>query len=111
MSTDRVTEIRGRLDAATEGPWAELDGRGQDQPGRILVSAENSERLVAECLWSRADAGLIANAPADLAALLAAVDAVLALHDGWEHDAPDPLVLLLVKRTREAVTEALGADR
>jgi hypothetical protein len=82
---DRTAEIRARLDAATPGPWKaqDYDDNPGDEGCAILGKTSNTMRsfVLAYSLpypWhdqkaTEADAALIANAPADLAYLLARV--------------------------------------
>lgn len=70
----RLEEIRGRWTAATPGPWFAVRyyvGAGEDQgdPDAEIATA-----------GSKTDAAAIAHAPADIAALTAAVEGALALH-------------------------------
>lgn len=67
--SDRLSEIEGRLAAATPGPWEAVtdnDRRSKEHS----VWSEGSSDYVAEWVATRPDADLIANAPADLAALV-----------------------------------------
>ena len=78
--TQRLEEIALRLEKATPGPWqiGYTDGSGKlDLDEReFCVSAGKSIPVIHANLWSdndeenSANAGLIANAPADLALLL-----------------------------------------
>lgn len=64
--SDRLTEIRARLDAATPGPWHKHD----DEPW-VTNSATPPMRIIATGLrGQRENADLIAHAPADIAWLL-----------------------------------------
>jgi len=88
ITPTRIAEIRARLEAATPGPW-EWTGNALDQsenPYQEVISTEVS--CGAYCLggmWAPGidedDKALIANAPADLADLLAALDAAQAERD------------------------------
>lgn len=67
---DRLQEIRARLDAATPGPWhvhpvGSIEVRRLDYSGFVVARANHDD-----------DADLIAHAPADLAWLLAEIDAL-----------------------------------
>lgn len=86
--TDRLAEIEARLSAATPGPWewvpsavyaaSHVLGGAGEQGFPVLRTAASG--------WAiPADAELIAHAPADLAALVAVVREVAALHqrDTW----------------------------
>lgn len=82
MTADRRADIRARLDAATPGPWearqnihAEFTVHEVRRPGTFgLVASPNYGRDD----YGRADAELIAHAPADLAWLLDDADAARA---------------------------------
>jgi len=78
-----LAPIRERLAAATPGPW--FQGRASDRYENTRevysereVSATSED--VATFIHHPEDAALIANAPTDLARLLAAIEAVAALH-------------------------------
>lgn len=77
----RLAEIRARVEAATEGPWtAEYSG---EQGNCVLPPGYRSTReavAVTRLLSAQADAEFIAHARTDLPALLATVEAVMALH-------------------------------
>jgi len=86
-TSDRISEIRARLDAATPGPW-HLDDMSElrDAEDRPLVRGYEGEGG-AHAFWeqpanrdSDADAQLVVHAPDDLAWLLDVVDRVRALH-------------------------------
>mgnify|MGYP000676824464 CR=1 FL=1 len=74
---ERIAEIRARVDAATPGPWDER--RQDDYACSAYYSIWGGETEVIATDWNdvqypptrRADCDLIANAPADLAYLLA----------------------------------------
>ena len=74
---DRLQEIRARLDAATPGPWVvKPPGEGKSSSG--------IRRGALDIAWSvtaREDADLIANAPADIAWLLAEVERLQRAND------------------------------
>lgn len=68
--TDRLQEIRARLNAATPGPWHRHD----DEPW-VTNSATPPMRIIATGLrGQRENAELIAHAPADIAWLLDEVE-------------------------------------
>lgn len=69
----QLDEMRARLAAATPGPWADALGKTFKAVGSV------------------ADARLIVNAPTDMGKLIAAVDAVLALHTPNAGHNPDCL--------------------
>ena len=83
-----LDEIRGRLEAAAPGPWfwdEKYDPFREGDSGLALTNAEGTEIVGAynhHCCSFRADpdvneesAPLIANAPTDIARMLAALDA------------------------------------
>jgi len=81
MTESELNAIRARLDAATPGPWR-VSTRGYDvvageQENRTRVCASPNNLSLPEG-WERwmNNAELIANAPSDLAALLARVDSL-----------------------------------
>lgn len=113
MTPDQRAAIRARLDAATPGPWG-----GHLSRGAIYAVDENGDRrrrgqrpvgdeypLVARVGVGH-DAALIANAPADLAALLAYVAQLEGLLRDLCHDS---LAAAEVLRLREVVGEIAAA--
>lgn len=80
MTPSELAAIEARLRAATPGPWAEVTTE-DSSCGRVYAIGRNDEALVAcvscndfECHpMCDADAEFIANAPTDIAALLAEV--------------------------------------
>lgn len=109
----RLQDIRARLAAATPGPWTwdrsnEKDEWGDCGPHLVSVETEHHvwthpatgakreydipvHQIITASGFDassigveNADADLIAHAPADLAALTAALDAVLSLHRDYE---------------------------
>lgn len=81
-TTDRLAEIETRLSAATPGPWEHVER--QFDAGRIREhSVETHHHVIADDL-SLNSAELIAHAPTDLAALVAVVREVEALHQPFE---------------------------
>lgn len=85
--TDRLQEIRARLDAATPGPWEVLEEsfdytsvRTSDYSGTYAVVYSDEGRPV-----HRPDADLIAHAPGDIAYLLDRVEKYRAQleAEGW----------------------------
>jgi hypothetical protein len=82
--------IQNRLNAATPGPW-HLD---RDEPGEVasVVAYARNDGVtigtyVADTVEEDGDAVFIANAPTDQARLLAAVQAVTAIHEQDTYDA------------------------
>jgi len=79
--TDRLDEIAGRADAATEGPWSVYD-RGVGC--HIALDDGVGDRILPEGfrtdIGRNEDAAFIAAARTDIPALVAALRAVLALH-------------------------------
>ena len=74
----RLAEIRARVEAATEGPWSVYRG---DRIGTYVTRPDLAGVAREWSLtWSDADAEFIAHSRTDLPALLAAVEAVRALH-------------------------------
>ena len=69
--SDRLKEIRARLDAATPGPWQPVYINGRESPGVRRVVPESAER------------DLIAHAPADIAWLLEEVDNLNTTLNEW----------------------------
>lgn len=90
--SDRLSEIEERLADATPGPWEVEEKfsltsiRMQDPTARLgfRLVAQVPRRIVGE----NADAELIANAPADLAALVKFAREVKALAEGLEDQPP-----------------------
>ena len=82
--SDRIAEIRARLDAATPGPWHKHD----DEPW-VTNSATPPMRIIATGLRGQPEnADLIAHAPADIAWLLDEVERVTLERDiakKWFH--------------------------
>ena len=76
----RFDEIRARLRKATPGPWhPNPDGTGEEGDGCVWFEDANLGRVDVICgtaFWNKADADLIAHAPADLAYLLEIIDAL-----------------------------------
>lgn len=94
---DRIDAIRARLNAATPGPWAiwhDLDHQGfttvgdADSYEEILAHGECEESNPTAHVYVEEDADLIANAPADIAFLLAELDAARGrLAEAWDEGA------------------------
>lgn len=109
-----IDPIRARLAAATPGPW-EIIGGGEYLTGVDIHvgSAEGGVRI--------RDAEFIAAAPADIARLLAAVEALEKIarelvseitgNDGLEDEAQDELRSCAAKRIRAAIASALEGNR
>ena len=70
--SERLDEIAARLAAATPGPWVD-GGRGcvETVPEFDLDRFDIMPETIARCELQYEDAALIANAPADIAWLLA----------------------------------------
>lgn len=87
MTDERLAAIRARLDAATPGPW--LIKADQPYPQRICAN-DDGLVLIAETFtdpaWPPADADLIANAPTDLADLIAEVERLRYLDEQFPCD-------------------------
>lgn len=73
-----LTAIKARLAAATPGPWRKGDGRSGRSPATIYASSS----VVVYLVDNPRDRILIANAPTDLAALVAEVERLRAVLDG-----------------------------
>ena len=79
--------IQARLDAATPGPWEMRQCSPCTERGRLEVNIWDKDGNFLIANWcdddpyEPADAEFIANAPTDTARLLAAVQAVVALHE------------------------------
>lgn len=98
MNGGDLAAIRARIDAATPGPWLthEMGGKvwvGNQADGRkhglwdIVYATDYLTDCTQEAAGRyRADADLIANAPADLAALLAEVERLTAERDQLMRD-------------------------
>lgn len=73
MTPEALEAIRARLAAATPGPWTlpYHDGALAGPHGASLLGLDVDGMAI---VWARADAELIAHAPADIAALLAEVE-------------------------------------
>lgn len=80
MSTldERLAEIRARTEGLVPGPWTWSVGgvEALDYDGEPVMIFEREDRHVT----TRNDAAFVAHARTDVPALLAAVDAVLAVH-------------------------------
>lgn len=111
-------QIRGRLAAATPGPWRwdeKFDPDKDGDTGLALTNESGVEIIGAynyHCCAYRDDpnvdessAEFIAHAPTDVRKLLAALDAVEALADKWESDFPSK-----ASELRAAITTALKGE-
>ena len=76
--------IKGRLGAATPGPWAHYGDLGHEI---YPIHGEEPETVAGE-VPRVADATFMAAAPVDVARLTRAVEAVLELADTWQQDFP-----------------------
>jgi hypothetical protein len=86
--TDRISEIRARLEKATSGPWKVVDdpssmmwdvavtnhNPGEDDFRGIIASLSQTNQIPAD--EQEANGTLLANAPADIAYLLDRVEAL-----------------------------------
>ena len=82
--------IRARLAAATPGPWDSVQDTYRSVPMHRIGSESTGSDVAQVVLFGghdAADAEFIANAPTDIAKLLAALDAVEALAADWSVDA------------------------
>jgi hypothetical protein len=110
--TDRLDEIEGRLNAATDGPWTArqdfIDG-GVPDCSKTLNGGERGDYIgtIALRYDGAADAEFIAAAPTDMAALLGALRATLAECDATDTETDEALQGDLVNRIRTAINEAL----
>ncbi len=88
VSDERRKEIRERLEAATPGPWEtgyEEHVTGDDEYVERWVESGGHRILVLDPLNDgSANQNLIANAPADIAYLLAEVDRLEREVEAWE---------------------------
>jgi hypothetical protein len=89
VTDDEMSAIRGRLAASTPGPWEASMRTVWDVTGSKAI-ADIPPHVLTEPDEREANAVLIANAPSDLAALLARVDDLKA-----ENDQLRPLLDLL----------------
>lgn len=78
-TTDRLDKIEERLANATPGPW-ERDQFGPEDDSARFIGSPSTGRIVVFEAATAGNADLIAHAPTDLAALLAVVREVEALH-------------------------------
>jgi len=89
----RLEMIRRRADAATDGPWSRHDfgHAGEQEPSSIVVHTGafdhaailEGQTVIASMMWDSqedANAEFIARSRGDVPALLAAVEAVRAIH-------------------------------
>ena len=83
MDAKRLSEIKARLAAATPGPWrqaidddAPRDIVATSNPRTSLLCIKENDRNCMAVIYKEADAALIANAPQDLADLIAALEAI-----------------------------------
>lgn len=73
-----LNAIKARLAAATPGPWR----RGDNRDGRGSATIYARRVVVVRYVDNARDAILIANAPTDIAALIAEVERLRAVLDG-----------------------------
>lgn len=81
-----LDQIRARLEAATPGPW-HVDGEPYEVKSLVQYAREGEVIVgtyISDVVERDEDATFIANAPTDIARLLAALDAVHALASDLE---------------------------
>jgi hypothetical protein len=102
MNADELAAIRRRLDAATPGPWRGAGDKVRATAAAALIednilvaySTGHDHRLGLKTTGVAADIDLIANAPADLAALLGdaeKLNEVREFHRNWGDQDTDTL--------------------
>ena len=105
MNADELAAIRRRLDAATPGPWHNVGDKVRATAADALIEDNilvayytgHDHRLGLKTTEVAADIDLIANAPADLAALLddaERLNQVREFHHGWGDQETDSLDVL-----------------
>jgi hypothetical protein len=80
---DRLDAIAARLEAATPGPWEPYRTRGWDHDNYVVRPDGQGVAMQYALVWAPGDADFIAHAPADLAAMHAALEAVLDANDRY----------------------------
>lgn len=96
-----IEEIRGRLEAATPGPWEQGHGVSPHVAKRDWVEVTNQATICPT------DAEFIAHAPEDMRRLLNAVEAVLDLADDFDTTPGHRGAATSIRRT---ITSALEAS-
>lgn len=81
--SNAINEMRGRLEAATPGPWAQGHGVSPHIAKRDWVEVTNQATICHDV--RPADAEFIAHAPEDVTHLLDAVEMVLAQCDSYKY--------------------------
>jgi len=105
MNADELDAIRRRLDAATPGPWRGVGDKVRATAADALIEDNilvayytgHDHRLGLRTTGVAADIDLIANAPADLAALLLdaeSLNQVREFHHSWGDQETDSLDVL-----------------
>lgn len=105
MNADQLAAIRRRLDAATPGPWRGVGDQVRATAADALIEDDilvayytgHDHRLGLKTTGVAADVDLIANAPADLDALLVdaeRLNAVREFHRAWGDQDTDSLDVL-----------------
>lgn len=105
MNADEVAAIRRRLNAATPGPWHGVGDKVRATAAGALIEDNilvayytgHDHRLGLKTTGVAADIDLIANAPADLAALLddaERLNQVREFHNSWGDQETDTLDVL-----------------
>lgn len=90
-ATERLAEINARAEAATEGPWAHWNPA--DGPSHMEIGGKVAWKSLRtgsqygddEKIPHWADAAFIAHARTDVPALVAALEAVLEVHQHFEY--------------------------
>jgi hypothetical protein len=103
--TDRLDEIEARLAAATPGPWYHDPKTTDVTAPEAIVSSRHITYIHSHTVVDHANADLIANAPVDLAALVAVARAARRLVTGRFF----PGMGVLVEQDAENVRAALRA--
>lgn len=109
---NRLEEIEKRLAAATPGPWAEhTSGHyGLEGLSKEVKSVPNRVSICDMVYGTSYDRDLIANAPTDIAALLAVVKFQDETLKEVIRNSRDVVAKKLCSRTREEVEKILGNE-
>ena len=81
MPQEQLNAIRGRVTAATHGPWCHWSGRDQ-RDNCVKSDSREDMHTVADVIPEADDAQFIAHARTDIPALLAEVERLRALTTG-----------------------------